>query len=193
MSQNRLKFWNKKVLLSCLVALYKYPVLLCRKHPPTSLIVRSAHEQVQHNGVKETLTEIRAKYWIIKGSSLVKSVIYHCVLCRQFEGKLFQPPPPPPLAIYRVKEEPPFSCTAVDFAGPLYVQTFEVMESKKTWICLYTYCVTCALHLDVVPGMSAATFVQSLKKFCARRGLPHKFLLTMEGLSRRQQRQLKSL
>ena len=50
------------------------------------------------------------------------------------------------------------------------------MESKKTRICLYTCCVTCALHLDVVPDMSAATFVRSLKRICARRGLPHKFL-----------------
>ena len=60
----------------------KHPVLLCGKHPLTSLIVRSAHERVQHNGVKETLTEIRAKYWIVKGRSLVKSVIHRCVLCR---------------------------------------------------------------------------------------------------------------
>ena len=49
-------------------------------------------------------------------------------------------------------------------------------ESKKTWICLYTCCVTRAVHLDVVPDMSAATFIRSLNRFCARRGLPHKFL-----------------
>ena len=29
---------------------------------------------------------------------------------------------------------------------------------------------------DVVPDMSAATFIRSLKRFCAKRGLPHKFL-----------------
>lgn len=29
------------------------------------LIVKSTHSRVIHNGVKETLTEIRCKYWII--------------------------------------------------------------------------------------------------------------------------------
>lgn len=62
------------------------------QYPLTSLIVRSAHEQVQHSGVKETLTEIRAKCWIVKGRSLVRSVIYRCVPCCQFEGKPFHPP-----------------------------------------------------------------------------------------------------
>ena len=136
-----------------------HPVLLSRKHPLTSLIVKNAHERVQHNGVKETLTEIRAKYWIVKGRSLVKSIIHQCLPCRRFEGKPFRSPPPPPLPVYRVKEGPPFSCTAVDFAGPLYVKSCGTTESKKTWICLYTCCVTWAVHLDVVPDMSAATFI----------------------------------
>lgn len=60
----------------------KYPVLLC-------LIVKNAHKRVQHDGVKETL---RAKYWIVKGRSLIKSIIHQCVPCRRFEGKPFQRP-----------------------------------------------------------------------------------------------------
>ena len=45
----------------------KHPVLLPRAHPLTSMIVREAHDRVRHNGVKETLTEIRTKFWIVKG------------------------------------------------------------------------------------------------------------------------------
>ena len=40
----------------------KHPVLLPRDHPLIALIVKDAHERVQHNGVKETLTELRTKY-----------------------------------------------------------------------------------------------------------------------------------
>ena len=36
----------------------KHPVLLHKNHPFTVLVTRKAHEQVLHNGVKETLTEI---------------------------------------------------------------------------------------------------------------------------------------
>lgn len=39
----------------------KYPVLLDRRHHLTALIVKDAHGRVQHNGVKETLTETRSK------------------------------------------------------------------------------------------------------------------------------------
>ena len=36
--------------------------------------------------------------------------------------------------------------------------------------------MTRAVHLDVVPDLSTSTFIRSLKRFCARRGLPHKIL-----------------
>ena len=75
----------------------KHPILLNKQHPLTTLIVQSAHQRVQHNGVKETLSEVRAKYWIIRGRSLVKAVIHKCVVCRRFEGRPFSPPPAPPL------------------------------------------------------------------------------------------------
>ena len=103
----------------------KHPVLLPRDYPLTSMIVREAHDRVRHNNrVKETLTEIRTKFWIVKGRSLVRSVIYHCVVCRRFEGPACRAPPPPPLPEFRLREEPPFSFTGVDFAGPLYIHSF---------------------------------------------------------------------
>ena len=36
----------------------KHPVVLPKKHRLSALIAHSAHQRVQHNGVKETLTEI---------------------------------------------------------------------------------------------------------------------------------------
>ena len=73
----------------------KFPILLSRKHWFTTLVVRRAHRRVFHNGVKETLTEIRSAYWILKGRSVVKQVIYKCVVCRRFEAKPYSAPPPP--------------------------------------------------------------------------------------------------
>ena len=84
-------------------------------------------------------------------------------------------PPPPPLPSYRVQEAPPFTVTGVDFAGPLYVQGPNGAQTK-VWICLYTCCVVRAVHLDLVPDMSAQTFLRSLKRFTARRGLPSRVI-----------------
>ena len=59
----------------------KHPIFLSKHHHLAVLIVRSAHEKVLHNGVKDTLTQIRAKYWIVQGRSLVKGIIQRCVVC----------------------------------------------------------------------------------------------------------------
>ena len=37
-------------------------------------------------------------------------------------------------------------------------------------------CVVRAVHLDLVPDMSALTFIRSFKRFAARRGLPSRVI-----------------
>ena len=49
-------------------------------------------------------------------------------------------------------------------------------NSFKVWICLFTCCITRAVHLELVLDMSALTFIRCLKRFIARRGLPLKFV-----------------
>ena len=154
----------------------KHPILLSKKHYLTSLLVMNAHQRVQHNGVKETLTEVRSKYWIIRGRSLVKAIIHKCVICKRFDGKPLKGPPAPPLPAFRVNEAPPFTSAAVDFAGPVYIRNQGVSTSNKVWICLFTCCVTRAVHLELVLDLSAVTFVRCLKRFTARRGLPQRIL-----------------
>ena len=45
----------------------RFPMLLESGHPVGRLIVIDSHEKVKHNGVKETLTQLRSRFWIIKG------------------------------------------------------------------------------------------------------------------------------
>ena len=45
-----------------------------------NLVIRQSHEDVKHNGVKETLTEVRSKFWTIKGTQAVKDVPLKCVI-----------------------------------------------------------------------------------------------------------------
>lgn len=89
----------------------------------TSLIVNDAHRRVLHNGVRDTLTEVRTRYWVVKGRSLVRRIIHRCITYRWYERKPYLTPPPPPLPVTRVKDEPPFTFTGVDFAGPILIRT----------------------------------------------------------------------
>jgi hypothetical protein len=120
----------------------KHPILLNRKHPLATLIVKQAHERVLHGGLKETLTEVRSKYWILQGRSFVKRTLFCCTMCRRFGRQPYFAPPPPPLALFRVQWEPPFTFAGIDFAGPLYVNAKPSCDAEdKVWICLFTCCV----------------------------------------------------
>ena len=45
----------------------KHPILLDANHGFTMLVISDCHERVMHGGVKETLTELRSKFWLVKG------------------------------------------------------------------------------------------------------------------------------
>ena len=65
----------------------KFPVLLLRKHHFTNLVILNCHESVKHNGVRETLTEVRSSYWIIKGRQTVKNLLSKCIVCKKLQGQ----------------------------------------------------------------------------------------------------------
>ena len=152
------------------------PILLYKKHWLASLIVKHAHEKVMHDGVKETLTEVRARFWIVQGRSFVRRIVHKCLLCKRFEGRPFQSPPPPPLPKLRVAENPPFTYTGVDLAGPLQIKASKATRDCKVWVCLYTCCVVRTVHLEILTHISTRTFLRSLKRFTSRRGIPKQFI-----------------
>ena len=51
----------------------KHPVLLHKDHHFTMLVVKQAHSRVLHGGVKETLAELRSKFWIVRGRNFVRA------------------------------------------------------------------------------------------------------------------------
>ena len=104
----------------------------------------------------------------------MKKIISRCVVCRRAEGRFYDVPGPPPLPVFRVAEEPAFTFTGVDFAGPLYVKSSKCDLGGKVWVCVHTCCVTRAIHLDILSNMSLEFFIRSFKRFVARRGLPRR-------------------
>jgi len=107
---------------------------------------------------------------------MVRKNLRQCIVCKRLEGQPYKAPPPPPLPSFRVEEAPPFTHTGVDFAGPLYVKEPGDSSNSKAWICLYTCCVTRAVHLDLVPDLSTEAFIRSFKRFVSRRGIPSKLV-----------------
>ena len=146
----------------------KHPALLDANHHVTSLIVRACHERVHHNGVKETLTELRSRFWIVRGRQVVKKLLHECTICRRLQGKPYSAPTAPSLPSFRITKEQPFTFTGVDFEGPLYEK--ENGEMRKNYVSVYTCAVSGAVHLDTVPDLTE--FIRNFRRFAARPGLP---------------------
>ena len=158
----------------------RHPVLLPKNHYFSVLVVRRAHQHIAHSGVKDTLVEVRSSYWIPQGRAFVRQYIYCCVACRRYVASSYKPPRPPPLPEFRVQQSMPFSSVGVDYACPLVVKHNTYMSCQngrrntctscngKVWVCLFTCCVTCAVHIDVVNDLSSLSFIRCFKRFISR-------------------------
>ena len=149
----------------------KEPIILPKGHYLTTLQIRECHARVLHSGVRNTLAELRSRFWVPKGRQAVKQVLNRCVLCKKMEGKSFRVPPAASLPDFRVNTAPPYSKTGVDFAGPLFVKG-KSDQMTKVYIALFTCCLTRAVHLELVEHLSIETFKRCLRRFIARRGVP---------------------
>ena len=64
------------------------PVMLDVHHHFTYLVVKDYHARVLHNnGVKEKLNELRSRYWIVKGRSIIWKILHLCTI--GFVGVVF--------------------------------------------------------------------------------------------------------
>ena len=66
------------------------PILLPAKHDFVPLVIKKVHASVKHCGLRDTLTTIRERFWILRGREAVKRVIKNCVICLRNKGNALQ-------------------------------------------------------------------------------------------------------
>ena len=172
LDDNNLIRCNARLQYSDLLDSTKYPILLPRSHPITSLIIRHNHLNLLHSGASNTLSRVRQTFWIPAGRRAVKAEFAKCLVCQRTEGGPFATPKMAPLPSERVNPAISFTNCGVDYFGSLYVKG--VKENKKVWVALYTCLVTQAVHLGIVNDMSTEQFVLSFRRFVSRRGCPER-------------------
>ncbi|GBM12989.1 hypothetical protein AVEN_239704-1 [Araneus ventricosus] len=126
----------------------KHPEILPRRCKFTELLVTREHERIGHCGVSATLTQLRKKYWILKGRQLIKTMIRICLICKKYNAK-----PADQLSGQlsrdRIFQSPPFQIVGIDFTGTILVK-----DNKETYVALFA----CAVHLELVSDMSTVFF-----------------------------------
>ncbi|XP_065182125.1 uncharacterized protein LOC135812837 [Sycon ciliatum] len=148
------------------------PALLPRRHWFTKLVILHHHERLLHAGAAHTLTQLRATVWIPQGRQEVQVVLKQCRVCRRHEGPAFALPTMPPFPKERVIRSAPFTYVGIDYFGPVQVKD----EPSKVWVCLFTCLAVRAVHLEVIPSLSTASFIDCFTRFAARRGVPELLL-----------------
>ncbi len=126
-----------------------------------------------HNGVKQTLTYLRSRFWVVKGRQTARVEISSCATCKKLEGRPHNAPLQPPVPDFRVSDEFAFTQVGVDFAGPVYVKDVYSKDKKvyKAYIAIFTCASSRAVHLKLVPDLLTKTFLRCLQRFISRRGV----------------------
>jgi hypothetical protein len=147
----------------------QHPVIIPGSDPIARAIVMDTHN-VGHVGIEWTLSQVRAKYWITKGRSVTKSTLKDCVICKRLYGKAMQQKMAD-LPGVRIKcTGRPFTNIGIDMFGPFLVT--QRRSQLKRYVCIYTCMGMRAVHLEMVESLDTNSFINSFRRFVARRGKP---------------------
>eukprot|EP00112_Aurelia_sp_Birch-Aquarium-sp1_P021942 Seg6027.3 transcript_id=Seg6027.3/GoldUCD/mRNA.D3Y31 product="hypothetical protein" protein_id=Seg6027.3/GoldUCD/D3Y31 len=148
----------------------KHQLILPQRHYMTKILILQTHEDNAHAGPEYTLSELRQRYWIIGGRSIVRRILHNCLHCKKLR---VQPliPKMADLPDFRVAaNEPPFRRTGVDYFSPPFVKRGRT--TLKRWGCIFTCLVTRAVHLEVAESLETDAFINTLERFMNRLGYP---------------------
>ena len=143
-----------------------------------TLIIWYCHTKVSHRGVRQTLCEFRSTYWITKGRSFTKKILGPCTVCKRLNSRSFAYPGHSDLPELRFDKRHPFSSVGCDYLGPVYVTPVYGRKNStyKAYVVIYTCATTRAVILEVVNSADTENFIQSFRRFIARRGCPSKIV-----------------
>jgi len=143
----------------------RHPVILPGGHPVVAAMIRSKHLAAGHFGVSYVESCIREDYHVLRLRPTIKGIVRDCVLCRKISGRPMNPvmanlPP--------AQAQKAFFKIGVDFFGPFSVG--QGRGTKKVWGIVFSCLASRAIHLDVADSLETGSFLNSFRRFVARRG-----------------------
>jgi len=144
-------------------------MIIPQDHQLCGLVIMDCHKKLNHEGTEHVQNDLRLLYWIPHSRSTVRKILNDCSLCMRRRIK-----PQPPLMASLPKDQfqvaAPFSKVGVDYFGPIMVKHF--CKQEKPYGCLFTCLVTRAVHLEMTKSLETDSFINTLRRFIARRGPP---------------------
>ncbi|VDL79218.1 unnamed protein product [Nippostrongylus brasiliensis] len=116
------------------------------------------------------MCRVREEYWIPQLRTEATKIIRRCVNCQKLNNLPFKYPEQSHLPERLVTRSRPIAHVGLDYFGPLLVKNED--QVSKCYGCIITCLVTRLIHLDVVSEASTVAFLQMMRRFFSRRGVP---------------------
>uniref|UniRef100_A0A1I7X086 Integrase catalytic domain-containing protein n=1 Tax=Heterorhabditis bacteriophora TaxID=37862 RepID=A0A1I7X086_HETBA len=117
------------------------------------------------------MAAVREHYWIPQLRRQVRTVIKRCIPCQRMNNSPYKYPDMADLPNRRVVRSRPFAHVGLDYFGPLTIASGK-SNSSKVYGCILTCTTTRLIHLELVTDMTTQSFINALRRFIARRGVP---------------------
>ncbi|XP_060802199.1 uncharacterized protein LOC132902161 [Amyelois transitella] len=148
----------------------KNPIVLDKRDWITRLLIQHYHNVFHHGNHATVINELRQRYWIVGIRAAVRSIAHLCQWCKVRKSMPTTIPmgdlPPERLS----HNSHPFTCTAVDYFGPMTITIGR--RHEKRWGALFTCLTTRAVHVELATSLSTDSMIMALRRFAARRGMP---------------------
>ncbi|KAL6722448.1 hypothetical protein Aduo_017573 [Ancylostoma duodenale] len=148
----------------------KNPILIAPNTELAKLIILEAHGPLRCT-TGHTMSNVRQKYWIPRLGQQTKKVIRECVKCQRFNNLPYKYPDTTHMPKRRVVRARPFQFIGLDYFGPLWTED-PTNGRKKAYGCIFTCTTTRLIHLELVTDVTTTSFMNALRRFMSRRGIP---------------------
>ncbi|XP_028516714.1 uncharacterized protein LOC110245225 [Exaiptasia diaphana] len=129
-------------------------------------------------GQDHILAQLREKFWIPKGRSVVRKVVRACLACKKYNAVRMEQMMASLPTFRMTAFEPCFTHTGVDYFGPLNVKRGR--SQVKRWGAIFTCLNSRAVHLELASSLETDCFINLLRRFINRRG-PPKYIYSDNG------------
>ena len=147
------------------------PVLLSRSCSLARAVVCDAHCQLLHGGIYKVLDLVRKEFWIPQCYTLVRKVLYKCVICKRLHGRAVKVNAND-FKDYRVNPESvPFRQLILDYIGPFNVKN-TIGNERKIYILIFSCFWSRAVNLVVCDNLDTGTFLRALQLQIYDYGVP---------------------
>ncbi|KHJ86527.1 hypothetical protein OESDEN_13717, partial [Oesophagostomum dentatum] len=145
------------------------PIFIAPNTDLSRKIIYEAHG-IYHKGIGNTMSEVRQRYWIPKLRQQVRKLVQNCVECRRLNGFPYSYPETTELPSRRVVKGRTFQHIGLDFFDLPSIK--DGNDEVKLYGCIFTCTTTRLIHLELVKSMSTTDFLNALRRFFSRRGVP---------------------